>query len=134
MDFDILVVDGLIAESLPFFDEKQYDKAIEKLLDALEAITNKSTLIRRQILIQSWLGYCYFKQSKRTKKADEEEKLLERAVEHNQKWLKLANKKRTSNNKSMPNFVLELVILYRLRKPKIQPKGNHFSNRQVNVF
>ena len=42
--------DGLIKESLLFFDEKQYDEAIEKLLDALEAITDKSTLIREQIL------------------------------------------------------------------------------------
>ena len=59
MGFDILIVDGLIEESLLFFDEKQYDEAIEKLLDALEAITDKSTLIREQILIQSKLGSCY---------------------------------------------------------------------------
>ena len=59
MDCDILTVDGLIEESLLFFDERQYDEAIEKLLDALKAITDKSTLIREQILIQSKLGSCY---------------------------------------------------------------------------
>ena len=42
MDCDILTVDGLIEESLLFFDERQYDEAIEKLLDALKAIRIKA--------------------------------------------------------------------------------------------
>ena len=134
MDFDILVVDGLIAESLPFFDEKQYDKAIEKLLDALEAITNKSTLIRRQILIQSWLGYCYFKQSKRTKKADEEEKLLERAVEHNQKWLKLANKKRDIEQQINAQFCLGTCHFVQAKKTKNPTKRKSFFKQASECF
>ena len=71
MGFDILIVDGLIEESLLFFDEKQYDEAIEKLLDALEAITDKSTLIREQILIQSKLGSCYLELLRRNNSTSE---------------------------------------------------------------
>ena len=124
----------LIDEAIELFEEEKYTEVIEKLNLAWDKIQDKNTLVSEQLKIQLFLSYCYLKQSKRTKIADEEEKLLELAVEHIQKWLKLADKKGTSYNKSVPNFVLACVVLHRRKKPKIQTKGKHFSNRQVKIF
>ena len=135
MDVDVYInVHMLIDEAIELFGEEKYTEAIEKLDQAWDKIQDKNTLVSEQSMIQLYLLYCYLNQSKRTKIADEKEKLLELAVEHNQKWLKLVDKKGTSDNKSMPNFVLAFVVLHRRRKPKIQTKGKHFPNRQVKIF
>lgn len=90
MGFDILIVDGLIEESLLFFDEKQYDEAIEKLHQAWDEIVDKSTQITEQIEIQAWFGRCYFAQAEKAKDADKSDELFKLAVEHYKQRLKLA--------------------------------------------
>lgn len=90
MDCDILTVDGLIEESLLFFDERQYDEAIEKLHQAWDEIVDKSTQINEQINIQAWFGRCYFAQAEKAKDADKSDELFKLAVEHYRQRLKLA--------------------------------------------
>lgn len=89
MDCDILTVDGLIEESLLFFDERQYDEAIEKLHQAWDEIVDKSTQINEQINIQAWFGRCYFAQAEKAKDADKSDELFKLAVEHYRQRLKL---------------------------------------------
>ena len=83
-------VNDLIDESLPLFNEGKYAEAIEKLHQAWDGITDKSTRISEQIGIQSWLGRCYFEQAMKAKDTDEADKLFEKAVEHFREWLRLA--------------------------------------------
>ena len=79
-------VNGLISAAFQLFNEKKYAEAIEKLHQAWDGITDKST----QIGIQSWLGRCYFEQAMKAKDTDEADKLFEKAVEHFREWLRLA--------------------------------------------
>ncbi|HFC8842330.1 TPA: tetratricopeptide repeat protein [Neisseria oralis] len=85
----ISVASQLFAAS-QLFNEKKYAEAIEKLHQALDGITDKSTQIREQIEIQSGFGRCYFEQAMKAKDTDEADKLFEKAVEHYQEWLRLA--------------------------------------------
>ena len=83
-------VNGLIYESIQLFSEKKYAEAIEILHQAWDEITDKSTQITEQIEIQTWLGRCYFAQTKKTKDADKADELFKLAVEHYRQRLKLA--------------------------------------------
>ena len=83
-------VNGLIRAASQFFNENKYAEAIEKLHQAWDGITDKSTQIREQIGIQSGFGRCYFEQAMKAKDTDEADKLFEKAVEHYQEWLRLA--------------------------------------------
>ena len=83
-------VNGLIRAASQFFNENKYAEAIEKLHQALDGITDKSTQITEQSWIQSWLGRCYFEQAMKAKDTDEADKLFEKAVEHFREWLRLA--------------------------------------------
>ena len=83
-------VNGLISVASQLFNEKKYAEAIEKLHQALDGITDKSTQISEQSWIQSWLGRCYFEQAMKAKDTDEADKLFEKTVEHFREWLRLA--------------------------------------------
>lgn len=83
-------VNGLISAASQLFNEGKYAEVIEKLHQALDGITDKSTQIREQIEIQSGFGRCYFEQAMKAKDTDEADKLFEKAVEHYQEWLRLA--------------------------------------------
>ena len=83
-------VNGLISAASQFFNENKYAEAIEKLHQAWDGITDKSTQIREQIRIQNLLGGCYLEQARKTKDADKADKLFGQAVKHHQKQLQLA--------------------------------------------
>ena len=83
-------VNGLISAASQFFNENKYAEAIEKLHQAWDGITDKSTQIREQIRIQDLLGGCYLEQARKTKDADKADKLFGQAVKHHQKQLQLA--------------------------------------------
>ena len=83
-------VNGLISAASQLFNEKKYAEAIEKLHQAWDGITDKSTRISEQIEIQSGFGHCYFEQAMKVKDTDEADKLFEKAVEHFREWLRLA--------------------------------------------
>ena len=83
-------VNGLISAASQFFNENKYAEAIEKLHQAWDGITDKSTQIREQIRIQDLLGDCYLEQARKTKDADKADKLFGQAVKHHQKQLQLA--------------------------------------------
>ena len=82
-------VNGLISAASQLFNEKKYAEAIEKLHQAWDAITDKSTRIAEQIGIQSWFGCCYFEQAMKAKDADSADKLFRKAIEHHREWLRL---------------------------------------------
>ena len=86
----MMAVKDLIIESLSLFNEGKYAEAIEKLRQAWNGITDKSTQIAEQIQIQSGFGRCYFEQAMKVKDTDEADKLFEKAVEHYREWLQLA--------------------------------------------
>ena len=80
-------VNGLISVAFQLFNEKKYAEAIEKLHQAWDAITDKSTRIAEQIRIQYVLGCCYYKQAIKTKDENGADKLFDKAVKHYQGWL-----------------------------------------------
>ena len=82
-------VTDLMDESKKLLNEKKYAEALEKLHQALDGITDKSTRISEQSWIQSGLGRCYFKQAMKAKNT-KVGKLFGKAVEHFQEGLRLA--------------------------------------------
>lgn len=80
----------LMGESKELLNKEKYAEALEKLHQALDGITDKSTRISEQNWIQSWLGRCYFEQAMKAKDTDEADKLFEKAVEHFKEWLRFA--------------------------------------------
>ena len=85
-------VNGLISEASQLFNEKKYAEAIEKLHQAWDAITDKSTQIKEQIGIQYILGCCYYCQAIKTKDTNEADKLFNKAIKHYQEWLQFEQK------------------------------------------
>lgn len=83
-------IDGLINESLSLFNEGKYAEAIEKLHQAWDEITDKSTQVIEQMLVHAWLGRCYFAQAEKTKDTDKADEPFKLAVEHYRQRLKLA--------------------------------------------
>ena len=81
-------VQSLINEGVELFDNKKFDKAIEKLNQALDEIKDKNSQIQERNKIQFWLGCCYFEQALKAK-GKESEQLFGNAVEHHQQQLRL---------------------------------------------
>ena len=88
---------SLINEGVKLFKNKQFDKAIEKLNQALDGIEDKNSQIQEQNKIQFWLGRCYFEQAMKAK-GKESEQLFEQAVEHHQQQLRLAEQLEDKQN------------------------------------
>ena len=63
-------VNDLISVAVQLFNEKKYAEAIEKLHQAWDGITDKSTQITEQIDAQFWLANCYLEQAMETKGID----------------------------------------------------------------
>ena len=82
-------VNDLISAAVQLFNEKKYAEAIEILHQAWDGITDKSTRISEQCLIQTWLGCCYFEQAMKSKDTDSADKLFKKAIKHYRKWLRL---------------------------------------------
>ena len=82
-------VNDLISASVQLFNEEKYAEAIETLHQAWDGITDKSTRISEQCLIQTWLGCCYFEQAMKSKDTDSADKLFKKAIKHYRKWLRL---------------------------------------------
>ena len=82
-------VNDLINEGRELFKEGKYAEAIAKLDQAWDGITGKSTRIVKQILIQFFLGQCYFKQAINAKDTDKAGELFGQAVEHFRKRLQI---------------------------------------------
>lgn len=69
---------------------KLFEQAIEcceKLLLLADQLTDDSS-ISQKAYAQTWFIVCYAKQAKKTRDADKADNLLEKAIEHNQKWLR----------------------------------------------
>uniref|UniRef100_UPI0028D8F84C sel1 repeat family protein n=1 Tax=Eikenella halliae TaxID=1795832 RepID=UPI0028D8F84C len=62
-----------------------------------EQLTDEQNSIQEQIYAQSWLGRCYFEQAKQAE-GKEAAKLFERAVEHHQQQLRLAEQLEDKQN------------------------------------
>ena len=82
-------VNDLINEGRELFKEGKYAESIAKLDQAWDGITGKSTRIVKQILIQFFLGQCYFKQAINAKDTDKAGELFGQAVEHFRKRLQI---------------------------------------------
>ena len=135
MDVDVYInVHMLIDEAIELFGEEKYTEAIEKLDQAWDKIQDKNTLVSEQSMIQLYLLYCYLNQSKRTKIADEKEKLLELAVEHNQKWLKLVDKKRDIRQQINAQLCLGICRFTQAKKTKNPNKRKTFSKQASEDF
>ena len=82
-------IQSLINEGVKLFKNKKFDKAIEKLNQALDGIEDKDSQIKEQNDIQFLLGCCYFEQARKSK-GEIAIKLFDQAVEHYQQQLRLA--------------------------------------------
>lgn len=72
----------LLLESVHYLNYKQYDKAIEKLHQAWDGITDKSTQILDQIWIQSLFGRCYLEQAKKSENSSRTKEFSKYAREY----------------------------------------------------
>ncbi len=88
---------SLINEGIELFKNKKFDKAIEKLNQALGEIEDKNSQIQGQNNIHFWLGRCYLEQAKQAE-GKESEQLFEQAVEHHQQQLRLAEQLTNKQN------------------------------------
>jgi hypothetical protein len=77
MDFMSLILRGFLLSR-----KGKYVEAIEKLRQAWDGITDKSTQITEQIYIQSELGSCYLELIKRSKSTSEAEIFVKQANEN----------------------------------------------------
>ncbi|WP_392423750.1 sel1 repeat family protein [Eikenella halliae] len=79
---------------------KLFERAVEhrqRRLELAEQLTDEQNSIQEQIYAQSWLGRCYFEQAKQAE-GKEAAKLFERAVEHHQQQLRLAEQLEDKQN------------------------------------
>lgn len=115
-------ISGLIIESFSLFNEGKYAEAIEKLHQAWDGITDKSTYILGQIAITSLLGRCYYKQVMRVNDKDVADKLFDNAIEYFQKSLELAQKLENAQLRSLTQissqFWLGRCYLERIKRSK----------------
>ena len=88
---------SLINEGIELFKNKKFDKAIEKLNQALGEIEDKNSQIQGQNNIHFWLGRCYLEQAKQAE-GKESEQLFEQAVEHHHQQLRLAEQLTNKQN------------------------------------
>ena len=88
---------SLINEGVALFKNKKFDKAIEKLNQALDGIEDKNSQIQEQNDIQFYLGCCYLEQAMKAK-GKESEQLFGNAVEHQQQQLRLAEQLEDKQN------------------------------------
>ena len=80
--------------------EQLFGQAVEhhqQQLRLAEQLTDEQNSIQEQIYAQSWLGRCYFEQAKQAE-GKEAAKLFERAVEHHQQQLRLAEQLEDKQN------------------------------------
>lgn len=90
-------VQDLIDEGVALFKNKKFDKAIEKLNQALDEIEDENSQIQEQINIQFWFGCCYLEQAMKAK-GKIATKLFDQAVEHHQQQLRLAEQLEDKQN------------------------------------
>ena len=88
---------SLINEGVALFKNRKFDKAIEKLNQALDGIEDKNSQIQEQNDIQFYLGCCYLEQAMKAK-GKESEQLFGQAVEHHQQQLRLAEQLEDKQN------------------------------------
>ena len=88
---------SLINEGVELFKNKKFDKAIEKLNQALGEIEDKNSQIQEQNNIHFWLGRCYLEQAMKAK-GKESEQLFEQAIEHHHQQLRLAEQLTNKQN------------------------------------
>lgn len=115
-------VNGLLNEGLKLFKQKKYTEVIEKLHQAWDGITDKSTRILDQIAITSLLGHCYYKQIMRVKDTDVADKLFDNAIEYVQKSLELVQQLTDEQFRSKTRFSLQAWLgrcyLERIKRSK----------------
>ena len=115
-------VNGLLNEGLKLFKQKKYTEVIEKLHQAWDGITDKSTRILDQIAITSLLGHCYYKQIMRVKDTDVADKLFDNAIEYVQKSLELVQQLTDGQFRSKTRFSLQAWLgrcyLERIKRSK----------------
>ena len=90
-------VQDLIDEGVALFNNNKFDKAIEKLNQALDEIKDKDSHIQVQNNIHFWLGRCYLEQAMKAK-GKESEQLFGNAVEHHQQQLRLTEQLEDKQN------------------------------------
>ena len=129
-------VNGLINESIELVSEKQYTEAIKILHQAWDGITDKSTQITEQIVIQSWIGCCYFEQAMKAKDTDHADKLFRKAIKHYRKWLRLikANEQNDVQKQISALSWLGRCYFERAKKTKDTDKRNKLFERAVKHY
>ena len=91
------LIEALIREGVASFNNKEFDKAIEMLNQALDTVEDKNTQIQEQMTAQYWLGCCYLGRAMKAK-GEEMNKLFGYAVEHYQQQLALAKQLEDKQN------------------------------------
>jgi len=113
---------SLINEGVALFKDKKFDKAIEKLNQALGEIEDKNSQIQEQNNIHFWLGRCYLEQAMKAK-GKESEQLFEQAVEHHHQQLRLAEQLADKQNSLQQQSDAQSWLGYCYLEQAIKAKG-----------
>ena len=115
-------VQDLIDEGVALFKNKKFDKAIEKLNQALDEIEDENSQIQEQINIQFWFGCCYLEQAMKSK-GKIATKLFDQAVEHHQQQLRLAEQLEDKQNGLQEQIDARLLLGHCYFKQAMKAKG-----------
>ena len=115
-------VQDLIDEGVALFKNKKFDKAIEKLNQALDEIEDENSQIQEQINIQFWFGCCYLEQAMKSK-GKIATKLFDQAVEHHQQQLRLAEQLEDKQNSLQEQIDARLLLGHCYFKQAMKAKG-----------
>ena len=113
---------SLINEGVALFKNKKFDKAIEKLNQALDGIEDKNSQIQEQNDIQFWLGRCYFEQAKKAK-GKESEHLFGQAAEHFQQSLEFAKQLEDKQNSFKKQYYAQHWLGYCYFEQALKAQG-----------
>lgn len=117
---------SLINEGVALFKNRKFDKAIEKLNQALDGIEDKNSQIQEQNDIQFYLGCCYLEQAMKAK-GKESEQLFGQAVEHHQQQLRLAEQLEDKQNSLQEQFYAQFWLGYIYLKQAVKIKDENSS-------
>ena len=113
---------SLINEGIALFKNKKFDKAIEKLNQALDEIKDKDSHIQVQNKIHFGLGRCYLEQAMKAKDK-ESEQLFEHAVEHFQQSLEFTKQLEDKQNSFQEQYYAQHWLGHCYLEQAMKAKG-----------
>ncbi|OFT25779.1 hypothetical protein HMPREF3066_03035 [Neisseria sp. HMSC03D10] len=122
-------------------DEEEANKLFEKTvehyqqwLELAKKLKDQQDGIQEQGYAQSYFGYYYFKQAKKTKNVDKTDGLLKLAIKHYKQWLELFDQQRNIWQQVYTQFFLGICYFVRAKKNKNPAEVKTFFKQASEYF